>query len=61
MQARNVVGLGVGLWLGFIWVVWGFGDMVLVALAGAVGYVVAKVLSGDIDLQTSLRRLSERR
>jgi len=56
-----VVGLGVGLWLGFIWVVWGFGDMVLVALAGAVGYVVAKVLSGDIDLQTSLRRFSERR
>lgn len=61
MQARNVVGLGVGLWLGFIWVVWGFGDTVLVALAGAVGYVVAKVLSGDVDLQTSLRRLSERR
>jgi hypothetical protein len=61
MQGRNVVGLAVGLWLGFIWVVWGFGDMVLVALAGAVGYVVAKVLSGDIDLQTSLRRLSERR
>ena len=61
MQARNVVGLAVGLWLGFIWVVWGFGDMVLVAVAGVVGYVVAKVISGDLDLQASLRRLSDRR
>ncbi len=56
-----MVGLAVGLWLGFIWVVWGFGDMVLVAVAGVVGYVVARVISGDLDLQAALRRLSERR
>jgi hypothetical protein len=61
VDPRNVIGLAVGLWLGFIWVVWGFGDMVLVALAGAIGYVIAKVISGDIDLQAALRRLSERR
>jgi hypothetical protein len=61
VHSRNVIGLAVGLWLGFIWVVWGFGDMVLVGLAGAIGYVVAKVVSGDIDLQAALRRLSERR
>ena len=56
-----MIGLAVGLWLGFIWVVWGFGDAVLVAVAGAVGYVVARVISGDIDVQASLRRLSDRR
>jgi hypothetical protein len=61
VDSRNVIGLAVGLWLGFIWVVWGFGDAVLVALAGAIGYAIAKVLSGDIDLQAALRRLSERR
>lgn len=61
MDARNLIGLALGLWLGFVWVVWGFGDMVLVALVGIVGYVIAKVMTGDLDIPASLRRLSERR
>ena len=33
-----------------------FGEMLIVALFGAIGYVVAKVLNGDIDTQGWLSR-----
>lgn len=56
----KLVGLIVGLWLGFIWVVFDFGDMVLVALVGIVGYVIGKVVTGEFDL-SSLQRLGDRR
>ncbi len=49
MQPK-VVGLFTGLLLGLVLVLNDFGDMLIVALFGAVGYVVMKVVEGEIDL-----------
>ena len=46
----SVVALFVGLILGLMLELDGFGAMVVVAVFGAVGYVVGKVLQGEIDL-----------
>ncbi len=46
----TVIGLFVGLILGLTWSLQGFGEMVGVALAGAIGFVVMKVVEGEIDL-----------
>lgn len=46
----TVVGLFVGLLLGLALAFDGFGSMLIVAFCGAVGYVVMKVLQGEIDL-----------
>ena len=46
----TVIGLFVGLILGLTWSLQGFGEMIGVALAGAVGFVVMKVVEGEIDL-----------
>jgi hypothetical protein len=40
----------VGLILGLALVFGSFGDMLIVALFGAIGYLVAKFLDGDLDL-----------
>jgi len=45
-----------GLILGLVLVFGNFGDMLIVALFGAIGYGVAKVLEGDIDAQAWLSR-----
>ncbi len=39
----------VGLLLGIAWVVAGFGDMFVVAFVGAIGYIVARAVAGDLD------------
>jgi ABC-type transport system involved in cytochrome c biogenesis permease subunit len=57
----HLAGLAIGLWLGFIWVVWGFGDMVLVALVGIVGYLVARVLTGQLRVDDIADRMGIRR
>lgn len=50
-----------GLILGLTLVFRGFGDMLIVALVGLVGFGIAKVLDGDLDLsQLSSRRRSDR-
>ena len=61
MVSEKVIGLLVGLFLGFVWVIWSFGDMVLVALVGVVGYLVGAVVSGHLDLGAALARLGARR
>ena len=45
-----------GLVLGLALVFGNFGDMLIVALFGAIGYGVAKVLDGDFDAQAWLAR-----
>ena len=45
-----------GLILGLALVFGNFGDMLIVALLGAVGYVIAKILDGDLDVQGWLTR-----
>jgi len=46
----TTVGLFVGLLLGLALAFDGFGAMLIVAFCGAVGYIVMKVVQGEIDL-----------
>jgi hypothetical protein len=50
MTTRTVLGTVVGLALGFVVVFASFADMLLVALFAAIGYVVAKVVDGDLHV-----------
>jgi hypothetical protein len=50
-----------GLILGLALVFGNFGDMLVVALFGAIGYGVAKVLDGDLDLSALRGRASSDR
>jgi hypothetical protein len=58
---RTARATGTGLILGLALVVGNFGDMLIVALLGAIGYGVAKVLDGDMDVQGWLSRSRSRR
>jgi len=49
-MARSTLGLLVGFVLAFALVFGGFGDMLVVALFGAVGYAVPKVVDGELDV-----------
>jgi hypothetical protein len=46
----SVIGLFVGLILGLVLELDGFGAMVVTAVIGAAAYVIGKVLQGEIDL-----------
>ena len=50
-----------GLVLGLALVFGSFGDMLIVGLFGLFGYVIAKVLDGDLDVQGWLSRGRYRR
>lgn len=47
---RSTLGTLVGLALGFALAFGDFGKMLVVALFAAVGFVIAKILDGDLDL-----------
>jgi ABC-type sulfate transport system permease component len=49
-MTRSTVGILVGLALGFALAFGNFGQMLIVALFALVGFVVAKILDGDLDL-----------
>ena len=53
---RTALATITGLVLGLTLVFGNFGDMLIVALFGVIGYGVAKVLDGDIDAQAWLSR-----
>lgn len=53
---RTALATITGLVLGLTLVFGNFGDMLIVALFGVIGYLVAKVLDGDIDAQAWLSR-----
>ena len=57
----SVVGLFVGLFLGLALAFEGFGAMLIVAFCGAVGYIVMKVVEGEIDLTQYLGGQNRRR
>ena len=57
----SVVGLFVGLFLGLALAFEGFGAMLIVAFCGAVGYIVMKVVEGEIDLTQYLSGQNRRR
>jgi uncharacterized membrane protein len=44
-------GLIVGLVVGVLWMWLGFGEMLFVAIAAAVGYVIGGMLGGELDVQ----------
>jgi hypothetical protein len=50
----TTVGLFVGLLLGLALVLTGFGEMLVVALFGIIGYIVGRVLTGNLDLSQIL-------
>jgi hypothetical protein len=47
---RSTLGIIVGLALGLALAFGSFGQMLIVALFALIGFVVAKVLDGDLDL-----------
>jgi hypothetical protein len=53
---RTAIATITGLVLGLTLVFGNFGDMLIVALFGMIGYLAAKVLDGDIDAQAWLSR-----
>ena len=53
----TITGLVMGLALAF----GNFGDMLIVGLFGLIGYVIAKVLDGELDVQGWLARSRFRR
>jgi len=58
---RTALATVTGLILGLALVFGSFGDMLIVALLGAIGYGIAKVLDGDWDVQGWLSRSRNRR
>ncbi len=58
---RTALATVTGLILGLALVFGSFGDMLIVALLGAIGYGVAKILDGDMDVQGWLSRSRSRR
>ena len=58
---RTAIATITGLVLGLALVFGNFGDMLIVALFGVIGYLVAKVLDGDIDAQAWLSRARRNR
>lgn len=53
-MTRTVLGTLVGLVLGLAMAFGTFGQMLIVALFAAIGFVIAKVLDGDVDLSPYL-------
>lgn len=58
---RTALATITGLILGLTLVFGNFGDMLIVGLLGLIGYVIAKVLDGDLDVQGWLTRSRFRR
>lgn len=49
-MSPTIVGLFTGLLLGLAWVIGGFDAFVGTAVLGVVGFVIGKVVSGQLDL-----------
>ncbi|MEU3844514.1 hypothetical protein AB0E88_31355 [Streptomyces sp. NPDC028635] len=60
-MSMAVAGMIAGLALGFAGYFGGFGAFVLVAALGAVGFVVGRLLEGDVEIGDFFRGRSDRR
>jgi hypothetical protein len=58
---RTALATVTGLILGLALVFGSFGDMLIVGLLGLIGYGIAKVLDGELDVQGWLSRGRSRR
>ncbi|MCX4991848.1 hypothetical protein AB0D33_32970 [Streptomyces sp. NPDC048404] len=56
-----VIGMIAGMALGFAGYFGGFGAFLLVAALGAVGFVVGRLLEGDLDIGDFFRARDDRR
>lgn len=54
-MTRTMFATAVGIALGFAVIFDGFGPMLIVALFGAIGFVIAKAVAGDIDVARYVR------
>jgi hypothetical protein len=52
MLQTSTIGLIFGLVLGYMWVIHGFGTAVLIGLVAAGGWLIGKLISGEIDVET---------
>lgn len=59
-MTRTTLGILIGLALGFALAFGNFGQMLIVALFGVIGFAVAKVLDGDLDLSQFSGRRDQR-
>lgn len=57
---RIALGTAVGLVLGLALAFGSFGQMLVVALFGAIGFGVAKVITGEVDVSPYLSRRNDR-
>lgn len=53
-MTRTALGTIIGLALGLALAFGSFGQMLIVALFGVIGFIVAKVLEGELDLSSYL-------
>ena len=60
-MTRTTLGVVTGLVLGLALAFGSFGQMLVVALFAVIGFVVVKVLEGDLDLSSYLSRRREGR
>jgi hypothetical protein len=60
-MTRTTLGVVIGLALGLALAFGSFGQMLIVALFAVIGFIVAKVLEGDLDLGPYLSRRRESR
>ena len=60
-MTRTTLGVVIGLALGLALAFGSFGQMLIVALFAVIGFVVAKVVEGDLDLSPYLPRRREGR
>jgi hypothetical protein len=60
-MSATTLGTLVGIVLGAAWAFGSFGQMLVIALFAIIGFVVAKVVEGDIDLGELSSSLSARR
>lgn len=56
MSNTTIAAVFIGLILGIAITFGSFGDMLIVALFGAIGYGVAKIIDGDLDVSELLSR-----
>ena len=61
MTRTTAIGIVVGLALGLAVAFGNFGDMLIVALFAVIGFVVAKVVNGHLDLGPYLSRRRDSR
>lgn len=61
MISSRMIGILVGLVLGIVWVVFGFGAALLCGVLAFLGWLIAGVVSGEVSLPDIMSELQGRR